>query len=206
MNLELLYKSVSNDIFIKILDNVRDIKETEKNKRLYYSILEEFKYYNKSFCPCCDNKYIQNRFNLNRVYQSLQLGNKCIDYTINYKYDNEYFTGLDFLLNKCNVFCVVDLVNEEIIFSYELKDKNIKYRKSYEEYGYENEEDFFDLEEEKNIEFIYNDKYCITYHIYDYLEEKLDSRIYEIDIDINDFTDDFDLYNELRKVKELTIY
>ena len=205
--IEQVYKSVDYDCFNLILDFVKINRETEYNKRLFHLCLEELLWWVvcKPVRHPSDN-YIISKFNLNKIYEPLQLGIKCSKCDagktiLEYHYDKDYYDGLDFLLNKCEVFAFVDFDDEDkfMMFGYELKDKQTKFRKSYEENGYDNEGDFrYNNDEDKSCEFNYNDSFITGEPLQVYLSSRGELETY-LDIDFN--KDDGEILSDLRNTK-----
>lgn len=204
--IEQVYKSVDYDCFNLILDFVKINRETEYNKRLFHHCFQELL---GSVCKPVmhpSDNYIISKFNLNKIYEPLQLGIKCSKCdagktVLEYHYDKDYYDGLDFLLNKCSVFAFIqddDDVDQFIMFVYELKDKNTKFRKSYEENGYDNEEDFRIHELDASCEFNYNDSFLTGEPLQVYLSSRGELETYSY----LDFSKDEDgILEDLRNIK-----
>ena len=116
--------------------------------------------------PGCEENY-QNQsprnnlcdmFNLRGIYDGLDLGLTVCDRIYEIKHDANYYEGLDFLLTKCNISCELDRNQQHISVSYKLKEafKNIKYKKTHEIYGYNNQQELLDSGE--CCGFIFDDK------------------------------------------------
>lgn len=111
-------------------------------------------------------------FNLNGLYDQLQLGLTNCDDIYEIKHDANYYEGLDFLLTKCNILCKLDINQQRIYISYKLKEhfKDIKYKKTHEIYGFTNQEDFLDNNEYYG--FIFDDNVTSFWMGIDFLIEE----------------------------------
>jgi|TARA_B110000483_G_C18153127_1_gene526298 hypothetical protein len=202
--IEQVYKSVDYDCFNLILDYVKINRETEYNKRLFHLCLEEILYsVSGPGRPETPDKYIISRFNLNKIYEPFHLGIKFLgeNRRVQYHYDKDYYDGLDFLLNKCEVFAFVDFDDEDkfMMFGYELKDKQTKFRKSYEENGYDNEEDFrMNYNLDASCEFNYNDSFLTGGPLHEYLSYSGEGESY-LELDFN--KDEDEILWDLRNAK-----
>ena len=86
-----------------------------------------------------------------------------------------------------------------MMFGYELKDKQTKFRKSYEENGYDNEGDFrYNNDEDKSCEFNYNDSFLTGGPLHEYLSYSGEGESY-LELDFN--KDEDEILWDLRNAK-----
>ena len=148
-SLSTYYKDTHIDDFYCITTLKLDVQRKKRN----------LEYHERGF-PFNNNLY--NIFRFNELYCDLfRLGVNYVDddhHIYEIVYDTDYYEGLDFLLTKCDIIFTLRRDEDRIYVSYKLKEpfKNIKYKKTYETYGYTNQQEF--LENSKYCGFIFDDE------------------------------------------------
>ena len=147
----------------KLKEHFRLYQQRGKDINNFYCITTLKRYIR----PGCEENYqyegyahnnLCRMFNLRGIYDELDLGLTVCDRIYEIKHDANYYEGLDFLLTKCNISCELDRNQQHISVSYKLKEafKNIKYKKTHEIYGYNNQQELLDSGE--CCAFIFDDK------------------------------------------------
>ena len=197
------------DIKEKVFDELDILKQTDYNKRnLYNSVINELNFHIKQskYVRICDRitfiHYLYRENLLKCVYKDMSIGIKSFDTGLDYittttEYDENYYNDLDFLVD-CDINTEIDIDDMDISQHYQLKkEREYKYIKNYELHNFnEDDDEYFGL--------IKRCRYCIGFHLWDWLEEvEYTDTLYDIlDTDFENIDRDNDI---LKKILYKTI-
>jgi hypothetical protein len=173
-----LFDNLPFDLRDKICGEVGIIKETEKNKIYFNSVLNELNYY--------INKNDDIKDHLIKIYEFFGVGQRINDNIISSLHDEIYYNDLDFIL-MCHKCVWVDIQDGDIQFLYIIKDIYKQSAKSY-------------LNEEKNRlpninnEIIFDDDHRFHYNQNQTRFELFDFCIYLVNTENRELNDHINNY------------
>ena len=192
-----LFSNLQYDIQEKIYHYTLIEKQKDYNRRILYSgkiihqlnnLMRDHKDYMNEFKEVeTFTEYLMNIEKMNYLYDDYGVGKRlvndidnneedydCVDKTL----DKLYYSDLDYIF-MCDLTTKIDIDNTEIEHKYKIKDnyKHLSLNNQEKRYSEEEEEDNWGLSIRK--------EFCMSYHLTDWLMEKVDC--YDIDEDQYEF-------------------